>query len=72
MDVKSGFWKDKNVFITGGTGLLGPWLIKELLNQEANIFALVRDFIPNSQFFLENLAKKVNLIVGDLLDEKLL
>ena len=66
------FWKDKNVFITGSTGLLGPWLIKELLNQQANIYVLVRDFVPNSLFFKDGLDKKVNVIVGDLLDFDLL
>lgn len=66
------YWEDKNVFITGGTGLLGPWLIKELLCQKANVFVLVREEIVNSLFFLENLNKKVNLINGDLLDLQLL
>ncbi|MCF7800148.1 GDP-mannose 4,6-dehydratase [Candidatus Babeliales bacterium] len=69
---KKNYWQDKNVFITGGTGLLGPWLIKELLSQNANVFVLVRDEIVNSLFFLENLDKKVNLINGDLLDLQLL
>jgi CDP-glucose 4,6-dehydratase len=68
----SQYWKDKNVFITGGTGLLGPWLIKELLEQSTNVFALVRDNVPSSMFFLESLDKKINLISGDLLDRDLL
>ena len=66
------YWKNKNIFITGPTGLLGPNLIQELLRQQANVFALVRDFIPKSQFFSEELDKKVNLITGDLLDFNLL
>jgi len=66
------YWKNRNVFITGATGLLGPWLIKELLAQEANIFVLIRDLIPNSLFFLDNLDKKVSIILGDLDDLELL
>ena len=66
------FWKDKNVFITGPTGLLGPWLIKELLRQEANIFVLIRELVPNSSFFKDELDKKVTVILGDLLDLQLL
>ena len=66
------FWKDKNVFITGPTGLLGPWLIKELLRQEANIFVLIRELVPNSSFFKDELDKKVTVILGDLLDLSLL
>ncbi len=69
---KKVYWKNKNVFITGATGLLGPWLIKELLSQQANVFVLERDYIPNSLFFLEKIDKKVNVISGDLLDFNLL
>ena len=65
-------WQNKNVFITGGTGLLGPWLIKDLLQKKANVFVLVRDIIPNSLFFMEGLDKQVNVVFGDLLDLQLL
>jgi CDP-glucose 4,6-dehydratase len=64
--LKPGFWKNRSVFVTGATGLLGPWLIAELINQEAQVFALVRDVIPNSLFFLPDIAGKVNIIYGDL------
>ena len=72
MTEKKSYWKDKNVFVTGGTGLLGPWLVKGLLNQQTNVFVLVRDFVPNSLFFLEKINEKVNVISGDLLDFDLL
>lgn len=62
----SNFWKNRSVFVTGATGLLGPWLIVELLKQEANVYALVRDVIPNSLFFVPGIAGKVNIIYGDL------
>ncbi|MFH1644779.1 MAG: GDP-mannose 4,6-dehydratase [bacterium] len=70
--MKKPFWNDKNVFVTGPTGLLGPCLIKELLNQKANVYVLVRDNIANSLFFSDGLDKKVNVINGDLLDFDLL
>jgi len=60
------YWKNRNIFVTGATGLLGPWLIKELLAQQANVFVLIRDLIPNSLFFLEQLDKKVTIVLGDL------
>lgn len=65
-------WKDRNVFITGVTGLLGPWLVKDLLAKNANVYALVRDTVPNSLFFRDGLDKKVTIIRGDLLDYELL
>jgi len=62
------YWKRRNVFVTGATGLLGPWLIKELLDQQANVFALVRDRIPDSRFFTLDIASQVNIVYGDLSD----
>jgi len=66
------YWKDRRVFITGATGLLGPWLVKELLTQEAHVCVLLRDLVPNSTFFTEGLDKKVTIVLGDLLDFNLI
>lgn len=44
------FWRHKNVFITGSTGLLGSWVIKYLQNTDANIISLIR----GSSFFSQN------------------
>ena len=41
-------WKDKNVFITGATGLVGSWLTKFLVDEGANVVVLVRDIVPKS------------------------
>lgn len=53
------------IFITGATGLLGSYLIKRLVKQNAEIKALYRNQIP---FIHEN----VEWIKGDLLDIVLL
>ncbi|HUV82950.1 MAG TPA: NAD-dependent epimerase/dehydratase family protein, partial [archaeon] len=34
-------WKNKNVFVTGATGLVGSWLTKFLIDEGANVVALV-------------------------------
>jgi CDP-glucose 4,6-dehydratase len=65
-------WKNKTVFVTGASGLLGPWLLEELLSFDANIVALVRDRVPDSLFFTSNLHQKVTTVQGDLLDLELL
>lgn len=67
-----GFWKGRNVFITGCTGFLGSYLTKELINLEANVTGLVRDIVPKSNLYTTNEYKKVNMVVGELEDEKLL
>lgn len=42
------FWQNKNVFITGCTGLVGSWLTKFLIDEGANAIGLVRDRVPKS------------------------
>lgn len=42
------YWKNRNVFITGATGLVGSWLTKFLIGEGANAVALVRDIVPKS------------------------
>jgi CDP-glucose 4,6-dehydratase len=69
---KKCYWKNKNVLVTGATGLLGPWLVQELVAQEATVFVLLRDLISYSVFFQQQLAKKTSIIIGDLLDHNLL
>ncbi|MBU2637746.1 MAG: GDP-mannose 4,6-dehydratase [Nanoarchaeota archaeon] len=61
-----GFWNDKNVFVTGGAGLLGPWLIKELASNGANVTALVRDEVAKSNFFKWRHNEHVNCVYGCL------
>ena len=36
-DMEVTFWKDRNVLVTGATGLLGSWLVDELLGQGASV-----------------------------------
>ena len=41
--VKTMNWKNKNVFITGGDGFVGGWLVKKMVELDANVIILVRD-----------------------------
>ncbi len=63
-----------NVFLTGGTGLLGSELVHQLLTSKEckKIVCLVRDLTPKSRFFSEKMNEKVILIQGDLRDQNLL
>ncbi len=51
MDVNRTFWVDRPVFVTGATGLLGSWLTGELVAIGASVVVLVRDWVPESEFF---------------------
>lgn len=70
--MSSSFWHKRNVFITGGQGLLGPWLIVDLLARGAEVVALVRDNVHCSLFNTWNLDRRVVTVRGDLSDLYLL
>ncbi len=60
------FWRDRPVFVTGATGLLGGWLIRHLLDHGAAVTALVRDAVPQSEFERTRMSERVNVVRGDL------
>ena len=62
------YWKDKNVFVTGATGILGSWLVKKLLEDKANVTILKRDHFANSELELSGAIKKANVVHGSLED----
>jgi len=68
----SRFWLDCPVFVTGGTGLLGSWLIKDLLEMGADVICLVRDWVPQSELVRANLIERVKVVRGDVRDQALL
>lgn len=60
------YWKGKTVFVTGATGLMGSWLVKALLENEAEVVALVRDQAPRSMLVREGLISKIAVVNGDV------
>ncbi len=70
--MENNFWKGKNVFITGCTGLLGSWLTKALVERGANVIGLIRDLVPNSNLNWSGFNKKITTIRGELEDYVLL
>ena len=64
--VEKNFWKEKNVFVTGATGLVGSHISERLISLGANVIALVRSKNPKSYFYSEGLDKKVVISYGDL------
>jgi CDP-glucose 4,6-dehydratase len=66
------FWSNRSVFITGATGLLGGWMLDELLASGADVVALVRDHVPHCMAEREHLLDRVTVVQGSLLDYDLL
>ena len=62
------FWKDRNVFITGCTGLLGSHLTKMLVEKQANVIGLIRDLVPKSNLSQTGVFDRINVIRGSIED----
>jgi len=71
-EMNNNFWKDKNVFVTGCTGLLGSWLTKALVEKEANVVGLIRDLVPKSNLNWSGFNDKINIVRGEVEDYFLL
>lgn len=63
-----GGWRDRPVFVTGATGLLGGWLVDALLARGAHVVGLVRDGIPRSRLVAERLIDRIDVVRGDVTD----
>lgn len=68
----SSFWRDRSVFVTGGTGLLGSWLVKQLLDAGSNVVCLVRDWVPQSELVRSGHIEQVHTVRGDISDRDLI
>ncbi|HUE76621.1 MAG TPA: GDP-mannose 4,6-dehydratase [Longimicrobiales bacterium] len=65
------FWRERNVYITGGTGLLGSWLVQRLVDRGANVVCLVRDYTPRSLLVRSGTIAKVTTVTGPIEDYEL-
>ena len=68
----SSFWRDRPTFVTGGTGLVGGWLVKRLLELGADVVCLVRDDVPTSMLYRSGDDRRVRTVRGDVRDQALL
>jgi CDP-glucose 4,6-dehydratase len=63
------FWRDRPVFVTGATGLLGGWLVKHLIAAGADVVCLVRDWVPRSEIVASGDIERVRVVRGDVRDQ---
>ena len=66
------FWKNRRVFVTGATGLLGSWLVEELIGRGAEVTCLIRDWVPQSKLIASELNGQANVVRGELEDYQVL
>jgi CDP-glucose 4,6-dehydratase len=65
------FWRDRPTLVTGGTGLVGSWLVRSLIRQGASVVCLVRDWVPQSELVRGRLIDQVKVVRGDIRDSGL-
>ncbi|MBW3015148.1 GDP-mannose 4,6-dehydratase [Candidatus Woesearchaeota archaeon] len=70
--MENNFWFNRNVFVTGATGLLGSALCRFLVEQKANVVALIRDNVPKSNLILDGTYNKISSVRGELEDHKII
>jgi CDP-glucose 4,6-dehydratase len=68
LGVTPGFWTDRSVLITGATGLVGSWLTRRLVEANADVVCLVRDWIPQSELVRARTIEQVKVVRGDIRD----
>jgi len=71
-DLVDNFWADRPVLVTGGSGLLGTWLLKRLIEKGADVVCLVRDWVPRSEVLHNSFFKQVTIVRGEVQDQALI
>ena len=61
-------WSDRRVFVTGATGMVGSWLVKELLARGAQVTVLVLDLDSQSELVRSGGLQSCTVVNGALED----
>ena len=72
MGLNREFWLDRPTFVTGGTGLVGSWLVRRLVEAGAQVVCLVRDWVPQSELVRSRQIEQVTVVRGDIRERDLL
>ena len=70
LGINKSFWLDRPTFVTGGTGLVGGWLVRRLVEAGAQVVCLVRDWVPQSELVRSRQIEHV--VRGDIRDREVL
>jgi len=66
------FWNSRPTLVTGASGLMGSWVLRRLVDQGAEVVALVRDGAPRSIAFKTGLLSQVATVHGSIEDFNLI
>lgn len=65
---ENGFWSGRRVLVTGATGIVGSWLVKDLVAQSAEVIALVLDSNSHTELYRSGTITNIHVVNGDLED----
>ena len=72
MGLNKAFWLDRPTFVTGGTGLVGSWVVRRLVEAGAQVVCLVRDWVPQSELVRSHQIEQMTVVRGDIRERDLL
>ena len=61
-------WSGHGVLVTGATGIVGSWLVKDLLACGARVIGLIRDWDPQSELMRSGDIQRINVVNAELED----
>jgi CDP-glucose 4,6-dehydratase len=61
-------WAARRVLVTGATGIVGSWLVRQLIEDGAFVVGLVRDMNPQTELLRSGLWKRITIVNGALED----
>jgi len=62
------FWKGRNVFVTGATGLMGGWIAKTLVDLGSHVVILIRDHGFQNLLIREGYLNRLTVVSGSIED----
>ena len=66
------FYRSKSVLVTGAAGIVGSWLVGELIQSGAQVIGLIRDADPRSQLYRSGNADRIVQVAGSLTEPGLI
>lgn len=65
-ETENNFWSGRKVLVTGATGIVGSWLVRELVERSADVVALVLDVNPQTELYRSGTVNQVCVVNGRL------
>jgi CDP-glucose 4,6-dehydratase len=67
--VSEQIWADRQVLVTGATGMVGSWLCRRLVQAGASVVGLVADWDPRSELMRSGTINQLHVVNGRLEDQ---